>query len=61
MKTTSHFDLTIRLGNSAMQSAEDIARALRTAADRIMISGAHSGHIHDINGNTVGGFDISKS
>lgn len=53
-----HFVLIINLGDDAMQSAEDIARALQDAARRIRVSSAYNGSIRDINGNQVGSFDI---
>lgn len=54
------FTLEIALGNDSMGSAEDVARALRTAAEYIdgiggweHPDGCRRG-ILDINGNTVG-------
>jgi hypothetical protein len=49
--------LTIDCGTDAMQSRDDLVRALRIVADRID-RGADSGKIMDINGNTCGRFDI---
>jgi hypothetical protein len=57
------FQLTITLGNDAMQSPKDIANALREAAYRVTkddpfstdpIEEGESGLIKDENGNTVG-------
>lgn len=54
------FVLKITLGNDAMKSADDIAEALRNAALRISYIGDCStfGVVHDLNGNTVGGWEI---
>jgi hypothetical protein len=57
------FNLTIELGNDAMQSPADIARALRRVAETWgMIEGAaavgEEGEIRDLNGNTVGGWEV---
>jgi hypothetical protein len=51
----SQFALAIDIGNDAMQSAEDIADALRDVA-ALLYQGQTSGPIHDVNGNTVGRF-----
>jgi DUF917 family protein len=52
------FTLTIELGNDAMQDAQDVADALRAAADYIEQSGGFdhidAGKVRDVNGNTVG-------
>lgn len=53
-----HFSLTIELGNDAMHTAEDIARALHKAADSIMRRGAYNGTILDVNGNRVGSYTV---
>jgi molybdopterin synthase catalytic subunit len=53
------FTLTIKLGNDAMQTPQDVAEALESAAERLM--GAlefFHGKLHDENGNTVGTFDV---
>lgn len=55
MKT---FTLTIKLGNDAMQTPDDIAGALREVADTVQ-SGRGNGKIFDLNGNSVGQFDIT--
>lgn len=49
------FALNIQLGNDTMRTAEDIAIALRKAADALD-SGEFAGHgyVHDLNGNNVG-------
>jgi hypothetical protein len=60
------FNLTIRLGNSAMQSGEDIARALDKVANsaqdlgEIQEGDAHGARIMDANGNAVGEWSITK-
>lgn len=48
------FSLKIELGNAAMQSGPDVARALREVADRIEHGLEARGSIRDENGNTVG-------
>lgn len=48
------FELNITLGNDAMQSGPDVARALREVADRIEDGLEARGPIRDANGNTVG-------
>lgn len=60
------FTLTIRLGNDAMQSGEDIARALGKVSTRLEgIAGAmaedDSGRIMDTNGNAVGEWSIAET
>lgn len=52
------FTLTIELGNDAMKSPEDIADALRKAASHIQ-AGYGNGSVRDLNGNTVGSYDIT--
>jgi hypothetical protein len=59
------FQLTIELGNAAMQDHHDVAKALRGVADRLskfVSSGwnpyALSDKIKDDNGNTVGGWEV---
>lgn len=59
------FKLNIQLGNDAMQSCADVARALRTAADRVESSAnaapARVGAvIRDDNGNTVGAWAFEQ-
>lgn len=59
MLTTNHkergmnFTIQIESGNTAMQTPEDVAEALRKAADKIT-QGGEDGTIRDANGNTVG-------
>jgi hypothetical protein len=45
--------ITIELGNDAMQNMDDVARALKTLAER-MESGREPTKIMDDNGNSVG-------
>lgn len=52
------FTVTIRLGNDAMQTQEDVARALRTVAAKLD-TGETEGKIRDDNGNTVGEFKFN--
>ena len=47
------FQLTIKLGNAAMLTPEDIAGALRDAADAVE-HGRTDGFVYDTNGNRVG-------
>jgi hypothetical protein len=50
-----NFKLRIELGNEAMQTPEDVVRALRDVAERLEgYSDFHSIIIRDVNGNTVG-------
>lgn len=51
------FDLHIELGNAAMQSGEHIAGALREVAEKAE-AGHDEGLIHDVNGNTVGQWEM---
>ena len=50
MKTLT---LTIRLGNDAMNTPEDVAQLLHDAADYIM-EGYYPKYLFDMNGNRVG-------
>ena len=56
------FVLTIQLGNDAMQTGEDVARALRETATLIDYGGVFSipdgGRIYDENGNTIGSWEV---
>jgi len=56
------FSLEIELGNEAMQSAGDVAEALRESATRIGIGqfspDGETGRIYDVNGNTVGRWQV---
>jgi len=49
------FTLRIELGNDAMQTPYDVARALQAVASRLM-GGDENGGIRDANGNSVGSF-----
>lgn len=53
------FKLRIRLGNAAMMNGADVADALRRVADVVQDSGDDSAGIRDLNGNTVGSWDLS--
>jgi hypothetical protein len=56
------FIASITLGNDAMQTAEDVAGALRTIADQLeggVPPGQHP--IRDVNGNTVGHWAVNVS
>lgn len=46
------FYLEINLGNSAMQTEEDISDAIKQLHEKILTS--NEGVVHDYNGNTVG-------
>lgn len=48
------FKLNIKLGNEAMRNEEDIASALRNAANAIEYDQEYEGKLRDMNGNTVG-------
>jgi hypothetical protein len=56
MNTTTQttFDVRITLGNDAMESANDVAAALRSIANRLDNEHATQGVIRDANGNAVG-------
>jgi hypothetical protein len=61
-----YFNLTIRLGNDAMRTPADIARALREIAESIGDSdtpvselGPYESTIHDANGNYVGTWEVA--
>lgn len=55
------FNLTIKLGNDAMQSAQDVAHALYEAAEKIAARGGmRDGRIFDANGSKVGEWNVSK-
>jgi hypothetical protein len=59
----STFTLTIALGNDAMQTAEDVASALRATADYIEGTGGwghiDAGSVRDLNGNPVGEWEVA--
>lgn len=56
------FSLAIEIGNSAMESPDDVARALRRLADELETSSAAgNGRIRDDNGNAVGRWTFSAS
>jgi hypothetical protein len=59
----TRFSVEITLGNDAMQTSEDVARALRITADYIDGTGCFEhqsgGSIRDDNGNTVGNWNVS--
>ena len=55
------FQLTIKLGNDAMQSPRDVVAALRAVADRLEVESFRfndSGIIRDVNGNNVGSWGV---
>jgi hypothetical protein len=53
------FTLTIKLGNDAMQTPEDIADALRDSANHLE-RGNDAAPLMDYNGNTVGSYEIRE-
>jgi hypothetical protein len=55
------FTLNIETGNEAMRSADDVADALRTLADRITSPDYARGNVRDRNGNTVGEYALDLS
>jgi hypothetical protein len=55
--TRGQFKLVIRLGNEAMLTADDVARALRGVAEKLE-NGRAGGHVVDLNGNVVGDFEL---
>lgn len=52
------FTLTIRLGNEACQTAQDVAELLVKVAETMANEGQFHGTIPDVNGNRVGGFTV---
>lgn len=60
----NRFQLTIELGNDAMRSMRDVAAALQRVADALKHEGIDdvdwpSGRIRDVNGNTVGQWEVT--
>jgi SMC interacting uncharacterized protein involved in chromosome segregation len=53
------FTLTIEFGNASMRTRRDLANALTKVAARIIVDGPE-GKIRDVNGNTVGSWEITK-
>jgi hypothetical protein len=57
------FRLEIKLGNDAMQTPGDVSNALRDAAIKLGSfgdwNGDDSGIIRDLNGNTVGTWEVT--
>ena len=60
----AQFILRIKLGNEAMQTPNDIARALNDVADRVecttirQLKNSGSLKVMDLNGNSVGSWQI---
>lgn len=57
----TEFTLTLKLGNAAMQTPEDVADALRRAAESVILAtrvGVTNQGIRDENGNTVGSWTL---
>lgn len=53
------FVLSIELGNAAMSTNDDVAKALRDAADKVEGAAVpDQGNVRDANGNTVGWWAI---
>lgn len=52
------FKIEIKMGNSAMQTSDDIINALKQVIEK-MENGSGGGIIQDENGNNVGTFDWS--
>lgn len=57
---TGRLVLRIELGNDAMQTREQLSRAIRHVATRMTIAEHTEGRIRDENGNTVGDWEIEK-
>ena len=55
---TGTFVLRIELGNDAMQTLDDIARALERTAEHLHVTYATQGRIYDENGNGVGSYEV---
>lgn len=58
MAKRPEFTLSITLGNAAMQTGHDIARALEQAAEKLR-DGHLSSNVRDENGNTVGSWWVN--
>lgn len=61
------FALSIELGNDAMTSPEDVSRALRAIADELTtgapvhdVWNSGAGRVRDVNGNTVGSWEVTS-
>lgn len=62
------FTITLKLGNDAMRTGDDVAEALHAVADRLTHTGsAHDalqpgagGPMFDANGNRVGSWDVTE-
>lgn len=59
------FTLTIELGNHAMRLPRDVAEMLRELGERLERSHtfadtAGAGTVRDVNGNTVGRWEVSR-
>ncbi len=54
-----YFELQILLGNDAMQTGEDVARALHEVASNLEW-GFLGGMIYDDNGNRVGQWEVAE-
>lgn len=52
------FELSIKMGNAAMENTHDVADAIRHDVLPKLDSGVYSGSIRDTNGNTVGRFSV---
>lgn len=55
---STKFELSIELGNDAMQNGNDIANALIDVQDRLRM-GICTAYIKDDNGNTVGEWSMT--
>ena len=53
------FTLTIKLGNDAMNTPEDVSQLLHDAADYV-IEGYDQKYLFDMNGNRVGEFTYNN-
>lgn len=59
------FTLEIELGNDAMQSGENVAECINRVADKLWpingtLIGGECGFARDLNGNTVGSWEVAK-
>lgn len=54
------FELSIEMGNDAMQTSDDVADALEQVVKR-MRGGDVRGSIRDLNGNTIGEFGFLET
>lgn len=53
------FTLTVKMGNDAMQTLEDVAEVLHTVQNGLE-RGESAGRVFDYNGNAVGNWEVTE-